>query len=212
MSNEGYADVNYIFPEASSTCELLYDLMDSEKITEPVAQALYMGIINDTGVFQYSCTSPKTMRIAADLMEKGIDFSGIVEKTFFEKTYLQNQILGRALLESMMMLDGKCIVSAVKQRTMEFYGVTAKDMDGIVSQLRCTKGVEVAIFLYESGVQEYKVSMRSKETVDVSRIASYFGGGGHLRAAGCTMQGSIHDVVNNLTKHIEKQLLESECA
>ena len=152
------------------------------------------------------------MRIAADLMEKGIDFSGIVEKTFFEKTYLQNQILGRALLESMMMLDGKCIVSAVKQRTMEFYGVTAKDMDGIVSQLRCTKGVEVAIFLYESGVQEYKVSMRSKETVDVSRIASYFGGGGHLRAAGCTMQGSIHDVVNNLTKHIEKQLLESGCA
>lgn len=212
VSNVGYADVNYIFPESSSTCELLYDLMDSEKITEPVASALYMGIINDTGVFQYSCTSPKTMRIAADLMEKGIDFSGIVEKTFFEKTYLQNQILGRALLESMMMLDGKCIVSAVKQRTMEFYGVTAKDMDGIVSQLRCTKGVEVAIFLYESGVQEYKVSMRSKETVDVSRIASYFGGGGHLRAAGCTMQGSIHDVVNNLTKHIEKQLLESECA
>lgn len=212
VSNEGYADVNHIVPEASSTCELLYDLMDSEKITEPVARALYMGIVNDTGVFQYSCTSPQTMRIAAELMEKGIDFSEIVEKTFFEKTYLQNQILGRALLESMMMLDGKCIVSAVKQRTMEFYGVTAKDMDGIVSQLRCTKGVEVAIFLYESGVQEYKVSMRSKEIVDVSRIASYFGGGGHLRAAGCTMQGSIHDVVNNLTKHIEKQLLESEGA
>ncbi len=210
ISNQGYADVNDIVPEASSTCELLYGWMDPEKITAPVASALYMGIVNDTGVFQYSCTSPKTMRIAAELMEKGIDFTRIVEETFFEKTYLQNQILGRALLESMMLLDGKCIVSALKQKDLEFYGVTPADLDGISSQLRSTKGVEVAIFLYESGVQEYKVSMRSSHIVDVSKIAVYFGGGGHVRAAGCTMQGSIYDVVNNLTKHIEKQLLAQE--
>lgn len=210
VSNRGYADVNYIVPEASSTCELLYGLMDPEKITVPVASALYMGIVNDTGVFQYSCTSPQTMRIAADLMEKGIDFTRIVEETFFEKTYLQNQILGRALLESMMLLDGRCVVSAIKQKDLEFYGVTPADLDGISSQLRSTKGVEVAIFLYESGVQEYKVSMRSSHIVDVSKIAVYFGGGGHVRAAGCTMQGSIYDVVNNLTKHIEKQLLAQE--
>lgn len=210
ISNRGYADINHIVPGASSTCELLYQLMEPEKISASVATALYMGIVSDTGVFQYSSTSPETMRIAADLMEKGIDFTRIVEETFFEKSYLQNQILGRALLESILLLDGKCIISAIKQKDMEFYGVTPMDLDGISSQLRNTKGVEVAIFLYESGVQEYKVSMRSSHIVDVSKIAVYFGGGGHVRAAGCTMQGSIYDVVNNLTKHIEKQLLAQE--
>lgn len=210
VSNTEYGDVNLIVPEASSTCELVYEVLEPEKISVAVAEALYMGIVNDTGIFQYSCTSPKTMRIAAELMEKGIDFSRIVDESFFEKTYLQNQIMGRALLESMLLLDRRCIVSALKQKDMEFFGVTSRDMDGIVSQLRSTRGVEVAIFLYESGVQEYKVSMRSKKIVDVCAIASYFGGGGHVRAAGCTMQGSIHDVVNNLTRHIEKQLLAQE--
>lgn len=80
------------------------------------------------------------------------------------------------------------------------------DLEGIVSQMKNTEGVEVAIFLYESNIQEYKVSMRSNERVDVSAVASYFGGSGHVRAAGCTMQGSFHDVINNLTLHIERQL------
>ena len=89
---------------------------------------------------------------------------------------------------------------------MEFYGVNGKDMDGIIDQLRLTEGVEVAIFMYQTGPQEFKVSLRSQNAVDVSRIASYFGGGGHVRAAGCTMSGRIHDVVNNLSLHIAKQL------
>ena len=83
-------------------------------------------------------------------------------------------------------------------------------MDGISAQLRNTEGVEVAIFLYESDVQEYKVSMRSKSFVDVRKVAQFFGGGGHVRAAGCTMQGSMHDVVNNLTKEIAKQMPEEK--
>ena len=82
----------------------------------------------------------------------------------------------------------------------------SKDMDGIIDQLRLTEGVEVAIFLYQSGTQEFKVSMRSQNHVDVSRIAAFFGGGGHVRAAGCTMSGSIHDVINNLSQHIARQL------
>ena len=80
------------------------------------------------------------------------------------------------------------------------------DMDGIIDQLRLTEGVEVAIFLYETGPQEFKVSMRSQYLVDVSRIAAFFGGGGHVRAAGCSMSGSIHDVINNLSVHIARQL------
>lgn len=206
ISNTGYADENYIVPEASSTSELICRLLDPDRITKEMAEALYMGIAHDTGVFQYSCTSPETMRIAGNLMEKGIDFSGIVEKTFFQKSYVQNQILGRALLESILVLDGKCIFSAVRKKEMEFYQVTSEDLEGIVSQLRNTKGVEAAIFLYESGNQEYRASMRSNGNVDVCTVASYFGGGGHKRAAGCTMQGTLHDVINNLTLHIEQQL------
>lgn len=206
VSNEAFADYNEIIPDASSTSELIYRLIDKDKISLHCAEALYMGIAHDTGVFQYSCTSRRTMEIAGKLMEKGFDFNELLDQTFFQKTYLQNQILGRALLESMLLMDGKCIISALRKKDLDFYGVTSEDLDGIVSQLRNTTGVEVAIFLYETAIQEFKVSLRSNGRVDVSRVASYFGGGGHVRAAGCTMQGSVYDVLNNLTLHIEKQL------
>ena len=167
-----------------------------------------MGIAHDTGVFQYTCTSSKTMQIAGKLMDKGIAFTDILDKTYFEKTYLQHQITGRALLESMRLMDGRCIISGLRQRDIDFYGVTPTDLDGISALLRNTEGVEVAIFLYEANTQEYKVSMRSKPYIDVQKVAQFFGGGGHVRAAGCTMQGSMHDVVNNLTREIAKQMPE----
>ena len=98
----------------------------------------------------------------------------------------------------------------MKKKDMDFYGVDGKDLDGIVSQLRLTQGVEVALFLYETESQTFKVSMRSNGKVDVSKIAVFFGGGGHTRAAGCDLQGSMHDVVNNITAQIEKQLQEQD--
>ena len=210
ISNAGYAQVNIIEPDASSTCEVLCGMMNPENISEKTAAALYTGIAHDTGVFQYSCTSPDTMRVAAMLMEKGIPYTKILEETFYKKTYRQNQILGKALLESMRILDGRGIVSVVRRKELVFFGVTPIDLDGIVSQLKMTDGVEVAIFLYETGNLEYKVSLRSRDTVDVSEVASYFGGGGHVRAAGVTMKGTFHDIVNNLTLHIEHQLTEQE--
>ena len=210
ISNKGYAARNYIVPTASSTSELIYGILDSQKVTKEIAAALYLGIAHDTGVFHYSCTSSETMRIAGKLLETGIAFSELLDRTFYEKTYLQNQIMGRTLLESMLLLEGQCIVSALKQKEMQFYNVNPLDLDGIASQLRNTKGVEVAIFLYETATQEFKVSMRSGGSVDVGKVAVYFGGGGHICASGCSMQGSFHDVVNNLTYHIEKQLLQQE--
>lgn len=213
VTNKGMGAFNVIVPEASSTCEVLYTLLDSEKISKETAECLYTGIVHDTGVFKFSCTSPQTMRIAGELMEKGIDFSWIIDETFYKKTYIQNQILGRALLESITFLHGTCIFSVVRKKDMAFYGVDKKDLDGIVEQLRVTDKVECAIFLYETDVHEYKVSMRSKNIVDVSKIAAFFGGGGHAKAAGCTMTGSIYDVINNLSLHIEKQLQQAgvEC-
>lgn len=210
ISNDAFADNNYVVPEASSTSELIYTLLDAEKISYASAEALYMGIVHDTGVFQYSCTSPETMEIAADLMRKGINGSEIIDKTYFEKTYIQNQILGRALLESMLIMDKKCIVSVIRQKSMKFFQAKPSDLEGIVSQLRQTKGVEVAIFLHEISPQKFKVSLRSKGKVDVSEIAKYFGGGGHVRAAGVTMEGSSHDVINNITARIVLQLKHEE--
>ena len=89
---------------------------------------------------------------------------------------------------------------------MEFFGITHKDLGGIVEQLRLTVGVEVAVFIYQTDVYEYKVSLRSKKYVDCNEVAGYFGGGGHIRAAGCVLNGSVYDVINNITREIEKQI------
>lgn len=208
VSNTRYGKENVVSPDASSTCEVLYGLMDSEYVDEKVAEALYIGIVTDSGGFRYSSTSKRTMEIAGALMEKGIPFSEDMDRCFYQRTYTQTQLLGRTLLASMRVMDGQCIVAAITRRMMEFYGAKTEDIDGIIDHLRITKGVEVAILLHELSHQEYKVSMRSNRVVDVSRVASYFGGGGHVRAAGCTMRGSIYDVCNNLTEHIEMQLKE----
>lgn len=205
VSNTGFTDLSKIEPQASSACEVLYGTMDADKISRNVAECIYTGIIHDTGAFKYSCTSKKTMEIAGEMMEKGIDYSDIIDNTFYKKTYVQNQILGRALLESVLFYDGKCIFTTVTMDEMEFYGVTGRELGGIVEQLRLTDGVEVAIFLYQTGEEEYKVSLRSKKKIDVAAIATQFGGGGHVRAAGYTAKGSVYQIINSIGELIEKQ-------
>ena len=207
ISNPGSGSVNYIRPQVGSSSELVYDLMEEDKLDRDIAMAVYIGIIHDTGVFQYSNTSPATMEKGAKLIGYGFDFPRLIQETFYQKTYLQAQIMGRALMESIRFLDGCCIVSAIDRKVMDFYHVEPKDLDGIVNQLRNIKGVECAIFMYQSGVLEYKVSLRSSERVNVAKVAAYFGGGGHARAAGCTMKGTFHDCINNLSLHIERELL-----
>ena len=207
VSNKGFADVNHVRGDVGSACEVLYGLLDADKIDRSIAVPIYTGMAHDTGVFQYSSTTPETMRIAGELMKTGFDFSRIIDESFYQKTYLQNQVMGRVLAESILLQDGKCVVGYLKRREMDFYGVEGKDLEGIVSQLRLTKGVEVAMFIYEHESQVFKVSLRSNGAVDVSKIASYFGGGGHVKAAGCDLAGSMYDVINNISEQIEKQLL-----
>ena len=206
VSNPGCGDINIVVPDASSTCEVVYDLMDPEKLDVEIAKALYIGIIHDTGVFKYSNTLPKTMQTAANLIGYGFDFSKIIDETFYEKTYLQTLVCAKAVSESVCFMEEKCIFSVVDKEMMEFYGVGPKDLDGVINQLRIVKGVECAIFMYQTGNMEYKVSMRSNGLVNVSDIASFFGGGGHVRAAGCTMKGTVHDVINNLSTRIALQI------
>lgn len=215
ISNTGEGDVNYIVPDASSASELVYDCIDTaistgavgeDIIDETIATAIYIGIIHDTGIMQYSNTSPKTLRIVAKLLEFGFDFPSMIDETFYEKTYVQNQIMGRALMESILLMDKRVIVSHLDLQTMKFYGVTPKDMEGIVNQLRYTRGVDCAIFMYELEPMKYRVSMRSNGVVDCSIVCSFFAGGGHVRAAGCTIPGTFYDVVNNVTAQIAKQI------
>ncbi len=206
ISNESFAEENYVVPDASSTSELVYELFDKEKVSLSTAEALYLGIVHDTGVFQFSCAAPSTFRMAAELLEKGVDAPKLIRDTYYVKSYAQNQILARALMESILFLDGKGIVSSIRKSTMEFYGVTPKELDGIVNHLRNTRGVKVAVFMYELETNVYKVSMRSDDDVDVSKIARYYGGGGHKKAAGLTMAGTHYDIINNLSEQIELQL------
>ena len=205
-SNMGFADANEVKPYASSTCEVLYDLFDKKYIDDDIAMALFSGIVHDSGVFQYSNMSRHSFEIVGHLSEYDFDGPKSIQETFYQKTYIQNQILGRALLESMLFMDGKCIVSMVDRKMMDFYGVLPKHLDGIVNQLQNTRGVEVAIFMYEIKTQHFKVSMRSNGKVNVADIAVMFGGGGHAKAAGLEMEGSYHDIINNLSKAISERL------
>ena len=209
ISNQGFAQEHLIISDASATAEIMYELIGKDHLTKEIAECLYLGIAHDTGVFQYSNASPKTFRAVADLLETGIDGSKIVDETFYQKSYVQNRILGKTLMESVLLMEGKVIVGVVSLEDMSVYGVTPKALDGIVSQLRYTRGVEVAIFLYELEQYRYKVSMRSNGKVDVSKVAGYFGGGGHVKAAGCEISGTYDDIINHLTIHIEVQLRES---
>lgn len=209
ISNTKFATYNHVM-EASSTCEVIFDLFDTSKITKEIAESLYLGIVHDTGVFKHSNTTEKTMQIAGKLISLGAEPSKIIDETFYQKTYVQNQVLGRCLTESFLLLDGKIVVASISKKTQEFYNVSPADTNGVIDQLRVTKGVEVAIFLREENFHEYKVSMRSNGIVDVSKIAVFFGGGGHIKAAGCSMTGSLHDVINNLSIGIEHQLSQDK--
>lgn len=212
ISNQnGCGDVNLVKPEVGSTAEVLFGLMEEQYMDADIAVALYTGMIHDTGVFQYSNTTPETLRVAAKLLEYDFPFSKIIEESFYLKTYVQNQLLAEALLASRCLLKNSCIVSAVRKETLEQYHAEASDLEGIVNQMRNTKGISCAIFMYElaetgDGLATYKVSMRSDEKVDVAAIASLFGGGGHKRAAGLTMTGSVQEITDRLLPHVEAQL------
>lgn len=205
-SNIGYADVNEIKPHASSTCEVLYDLFETKYIDDDVAMALYTGIVHDSGVFQYSNMSKHSFEIVGSLTEYNFDGPKIIQESFYQKSYAQNLILGKALIDSVLFMDGKIITSVISKDTMELFGILPKHFEGVVNQLQLTRGVEVAIFMYESGPGKYKVSMRSNGNVNVASIAVEFGGGGHDRAAGADVEGSSFGIINALSEKIKMQL------
>lgn len=205
-SNSSFADVNYIFPDASSTCELVFEMIDRTKLKKDIAECLYTGMVHDTGVFQYSCTSAKTMEIAGILMETGIDYPKIVDETFYTKTFGQNKILGQALLNAELYLDGAVIASVITKAEMDKFSVLPKHLDGIVNQLRVTKDVKIALFLYENEDKTFKGSLRVNGDYNVAEIAAEFGGGGHVKAAGFTIDGPIDTAMDRILSVIKEKI------
>ncbi len=208
ISNQADAAmVNYVVPKASATSELIYDVMDTSYLDATIAQLLYMGMVHDTGVFHYSNTSPKTLRVAADLLEYGFDFPKLIDETFYEKTYLQNQILSRIVLDSRRYMDGRIIIGIADNEFMKMYNAKKEDFEGVVNQLRITEGVECAVFIYEKEKGQFKCSLRaSSDLVDVAVIAVEFGGGGHVRASGFDVRMELAALEDKLVEMISGQI------
>ena len=202
-TNPGFGEENLIEGGVSSTCELLYTLMDESRIDRDCARCLYLGIVHDTGVFKYSSTTLRTMTVAGRLlekMEKG-DAQFIIDETFHARSFAQNKAIGVALGSAYLELDGKLIIAAVTRPEREALGLSAQDLDGVIDELRITRGTEAAAFFYALEDDVYKVSLRSQH-ISVSGLAASHGGGGHEHAAGFEMKGPWQASARIITKEI----------
>lgn len=207
ISNQAFADANDIRPKASSTSEVLYDLMAEDgNISLKVAECLFMGIICDTGCFKHSNTLEHTMLIAGKLISKGVNTSKMMDEVFYEKTFMQNQLLGECLLRCSLELDGKCILCVVPLSLLDKYNAKSSDLEGVIDQMRITKGVEVAALITENSQGGCKLSMRACNYANVAEVAAYFGGGGHIRAAGATWGQSPEELVPQLLLKLKEQV------
>lgn len=208
VTNDGsYDGFSVVGSTRTSACEVLCTLIDLDKLDAESAECIYLGMVHDSGVFKYPNTSPETMLYAGKLIELGARNTYVIEKTFVQKTYTQNRALGRALIDAELALDGKFIYSIFTRKMMEEYFIAPSDLDGVVAQLRETAGVEAAAFVYETvnpGV--FKVSLRSNDYVDVSKIAQVFDGGGHIKAAGFDMEEDPEIIIDIILAEVEKQI------
>lgn len=206
VTNTNFAKFNIVEDFRSSTCELLYTLLDYNKISVNTAVCLYTGIVHDSGVFKYQSTTRQTMEIAGALIDKGFDFTKIIDDTYFKKNFNATRLLGLVLTNAKLIFDGKCCYGLLDYDTWTGYIDDKKKMDGIIDNLRNIDGVEIALFMYETAKDEHKVSLRSINA-DVSAIAKALGGGGHMRAAGATVYGKADELLENtILPMIKKEL------
>ena len=206
VTNTNFAKFNIVEDFRSSTCELLYTLLDYDKISVNTAVCLYTGIVHDSGVFKYQSTTRQTMEIAGALIDKGFDFTKIIDDTYFKKDFNATKLLGLVLTNVKLIFDGKCCYGLLDYDTWTGYIDDKKKMDGIIDNLRNIDGVEIALFMYETAKDEHKVSLRSINA-NVSSIATALGGGGHMRAAGATVHGKADELLENtILPMIKKEL------
>ncbi|MBQ7288958.1 MAG: bifunctional oligoribonuclease/PAP phosphatase NrnA [Clostridia bacterium] len=209
VSNVGYADRLYLDASASAACECIYEI--AVRLGRPldgfVVNALYTGISTDTGCFRFSNTTARTHRIAAELLEKGAD-SGEINRTMFETKSRPRLNIERMALDAMeFWFDGKCATLPITLTMQQSAGCDQGDMEGITSLPRTIEGVLVGVTFREKpqgGV--YKVSVRTHAPLDAALICKTFGGGGHVRAAGCEIAGTLDQAKEQMLAVVAQHL------
>lgn len=205
ISNTDFGHINIVDHNASSTGELMYDFIKYMNISidEDMATCIYTAISSDTGSFMYDNTSAKTHEIAADLIKIGIDKRNININLYQNKSLERTKLFIKTMDNLELYFENKVGLAKITQDMLEDCNAKMEDSEGIISFIRDISPVEVAILLKEFSNNEIKVSMRSKRYIDVAKICSNFGGGGHIRAAGCTINESIEEAKALILNEIE---------
>jgi bifunctional oligoribonuclease and PAP phosphatase NrnA len=201
--NRRFGQANWVSAAASSSSELVYHLAAGMglEIDAVAATQIYTGMLFDTGGFRFSLTTPTTLEVAAALAHRGIRLHDIADRVFGNKNFSEVKQLGKAIESLALHLDGR--VAAMQ---LGYEDLRTGEPEEVVNYGLLVKGVEVAILLREHEPNQHRVSLRSRDGVDVSRIAARFGGGGHARAAGCRLAGRREDVEGELLAAIAKDL------
>ena len=211
ISNVGYAEKTLLNAGASATCELIYELADAMKIqmSDHCAACIYTGIATDTGCFKYECTTARCHEIAAELMKSHkLKYAKINREMFDVKS------IGRLKMERIVTdlmeyyLDNRLTMICITSDILNEQHVDANDLDGCASIPLQVEGVEVGVTIKEKSENEYKVSMRSANDINVSAICQTLGGGGHIKAAGCLVKGTLEEVKSAVVEAVRKGMEE----
>lgn len=207
-SNPGFMEYNYVDATSGSTCELIHRLIKHMEIplSQTMATWLYTGLVSDTGRFLYDSTSAESFTMAGELFTLGIPFREINQR-LFQQTPFNDFLLNQKIIGSAQFFQDKSIV--ISRFTLDELKETkgsSDSSDHALNQLRDLKEVEVSVLIKETNTDEYKVSMRSKNFINVGSIAQEFGGGGHIRAAGFTHHGVYDDLFMRLKNRLEKEV------
>lgn len=207
-TNNGYGAVNLIKPDAAATAEILFDLLKTFELKWDIdiATAIYTGLLTDTGGFRYSNTSPKVMAAVSELLALGVNGPDLAETLLEEMTLPQVKVLNRALSTLQLSPEGDIAWVYVTPQDMLDCGAANEDLEGIVNYPRNIRGVEVGILFKVIDDHAVKASLRSAGKVDVALLAQAFGGGGHTRAAGARINGSLEEAVAQVLEEVKRHL------
>ena len=206
MTNIGFANYNYIEKDASSTSELIYNLLSEEyEITTEIASAIYAGIVCDTGGFRFDSATPETLQVAAKLMSLNIPFANIYTEIVHRHSYSEAKTFGKTISLCEQTLNNRIVYSCVDRETMDEIGANSQDMEGAVEFMLNIQDAEVSVLIYEKNKGESKISLRSKKA-NVGSVASKLGGGGHMLAAGCSKNGEIGDILNDVLALLKQEM------
>ncbi len=202
ISNDSFADLNIVNPKSSSTSEIIFEIVNHIGTLDiDIATAIYTGIVFDTGGFKYSSTTKRTHEIAGELIELGVNNHDIHSIVLSMHTLENSKLLAKAIEN--IYIEKDIIITTLSKDEIEKCNATSKDTGAIVQYLLDTKGMNVSVFLYEKGENVLKASFRSKK-IDVNKIASTFGGGGHMLASGATILNmSLEQAKEDILKKIK---------